>query len=255
MLIDWSTVIAQMINFLVLIWLLKRYLYKPVLLAIDTREKSIASQISLAAASQATAQKSQQDSALKSAEFDQQKSSMLAAAQNDAAQERQKLMDEAQKDSDALRAKQDETLERERLEASREIVRLTCKEVFSVARKALSDLSSVSLEATMAGVLIDRIGMLSTGDKTQFAQSLLNTSQSVVVRSTFDLPEAQQNAIKSAVKENFDYDTNIEFKTEPDLVCGIELLCKSYKVSWSIVDYLNSLEKAVSQSAEAEHAA
>ena len=42
MLIDWFTVAAQALNFLVLVWLLKRFLYKPILDAIDVREKGIA---------------------------------------------------------------------------------------------------------------------------------------------------------------------------------------------------------------------
>ena len=42
MLIDWFTVAAQAVNFLLLVWLLKRFLHKPVLAAIDEREKRIA---------------------------------------------------------------------------------------------------------------------------------------------------------------------------------------------------------------------
>ena len=38
MLIDWFTVVAQAANFLVLVWLLKRFLYKPILGAMDARE-------------------------------------------------------------------------------------------------------------------------------------------------------------------------------------------------------------------------
>jgi len=42
MLIDWFTVGAQALNFLILVWLMKRFLYKPVLHAIDEREMRIA---------------------------------------------------------------------------------------------------------------------------------------------------------------------------------------------------------------------
>ena len=42
MLIDWFTVGAQALNFLILVWLMKRFLYKPILHAIDAREKRIA---------------------------------------------------------------------------------------------------------------------------------------------------------------------------------------------------------------------
>ena len=45
MLIDWFTVGAQALNFLILVWLMKRFLYKPILRAIDEREKRIASEL------------------------------------------------------------------------------------------------------------------------------------------------------------------------------------------------------------------
>ena len=38
MLIDWFTVGAQALNFVILVWLLKHFLYKPILNAIDVRE-------------------------------------------------------------------------------------------------------------------------------------------------------------------------------------------------------------------------
>jgi F-type H+-transporting ATPase subunit b len=57
MLIDWFTVCAQALNFLILVWLMKRYLYKPVLAAIDAREKRIAGELTAADAKKADAQK------------------------------------------------------------------------------------------------------------------------------------------------------------------------------------------------------
>ena len=57
MLLDWFTVGAQTLNFLVLVWLMKRVLYKPILDAIDAREKRIALALADAAAKKAEAQK------------------------------------------------------------------------------------------------------------------------------------------------------------------------------------------------------
>ena len=56
MLIDWFTVGAQVVNFLILVWLLRRFLYKPVLAAIDAREKKVAAKIGNASAQEAQAQ-------------------------------------------------------------------------------------------------------------------------------------------------------------------------------------------------------
>ena len=57
MLIDWFTVGAQALNFIILVWLLKRFLYKPILNAVDAREKRIAAELADADAKKAEAQK------------------------------------------------------------------------------------------------------------------------------------------------------------------------------------------------------
>jgi len=57
MLIDWFTIAAQALNFLILVWLMKRFLYKPILNAIDAREQRIARELADADAKKAEAQK------------------------------------------------------------------------------------------------------------------------------------------------------------------------------------------------------
>jgi F-type H+-transporting ATPase subunit b len=58
MLIDWFTVGAQAINFIILVWLLKRFLYKPILDAVDAREKRVATELADADAKKAEAKRS-----------------------------------------------------------------------------------------------------------------------------------------------------------------------------------------------------
>ena len=110
MLIDWFTVIAQVLNFLILVWLLKRFLYKPILNAIDAREKRIADELANADAKKAEAQKEQDEFKRKNEEFDQQRSALLSKAKDEAKAERQRLMDEARKAASDLSSKLQETL-------------------------------------------------------------------------------------------------------------------------------------------------
>ena len=78
--IDWFTVVAQAINFLILVWLLKRFLYKPILHAIDEREKGIAAQLAEAEAKKAEAQKERDDFQHKNEAFDQERAALLKKA-------------------------------------------------------------------------------------------------------------------------------------------------------------------------------
>src|SRR5580698_278918 len=102
MLIDWFTVCAQAVNFLILVWLLKRFLYQPILVAIDAREKRIAAELADADAKKSEAQKERDEFQRKNQEFDQQRAAILSKATDEAKTERQRLVEEARKAADAL---------------------------------------------------------------------------------------------------------------------------------------------------------
>ncbi len=163
MLINWFTVLAQAVNFLILVWLLKRFLYKPILHAIDEREKGIATRLAQAEATKAEAQKERDDFRHKNEAFDQERAALLKKATDEADAGRQRLLDEAKKEADALRAKREDALRTEQRNLGQDIIRLTQKQVFAIARKTLTDLADTSLEERMGDAFVQRVRAL-TGD-------------------------------------------------------------------------------------------
>src|ERR1700685_4495908 len=110
MLIDWFTICAQALNFLILVWLMKRFLYKPILAAIDAREKLISAELADAAAKKAESKEVQDEFERKNAEFDKQRAALLGKATDEAKVERERLFEDARKAADALSAKRQESL-------------------------------------------------------------------------------------------------------------------------------------------------
>jgi len=154
MLIDWFTVAAQAVNFLVLVWLLKRFLYKPVLAAIDEREKRIAAQLLDAEKKKAEALKEQTD-------FSAQRTRNSISSGSGLCLKRQKRRKPSAINlwkhlarmpmNYAPSWKKVFTKELENL--NKKIGTLAQQEVFSIARKTLSDLAGVSLEQRMTDIL------------------------------------------------------------------------------------------------------
>ena len=105
MLIDWFTVGAQALNFLILVWLLKRFLYKPILAAIDAREKRVAAELADADKKKAEAKAERDALQTKSEAFDRERAALLTKATDEAKAERQRLFDEARKAADARSAR------------------------------------------------------------------------------------------------------------------------------------------------------
>jgi F-type H+-transporting ATPase subunit b len=247
MLIDWFTVGAQVLNFLILVWLLKRFLYKPILNAIDAREKRIAAELADADAKKTEAQKERDDFQNKNKVFDEQRSALLGKAADEAKVERERLLDEARKAGESLRAAQATTLRNDQARLGSEITRLAKNEVFGIARKALADLATVSLEERVGEVFTRRLREMDGRAKALLGAALKSSSEPAVVRSAFDLGTEQKAAIQNALNETFSAEIRIRFETSPDLISGIELTTNGQKVAWSIADYLASLGKGVDE--------
>ena len=247
MLIDWFTVGAQALNFLILVWLMKRFLYKPILHAIDEREKRIAAELSDANAKKAEAQKERDKFQHKNEAFEQQRAAMLMQATEEAKAGGQRLLDDARKAADALSAKRQETLRNDAHHLKLAISRRTQQEVFAIARKVLTDLATTSLEERTTEVFTRRLRDMDGHAKAGLAEALKTAADPALVRSTFDLPVEQRTAIQNALNETFSAEIHVRFETSPDLVSGIELTANGQKVAWSIADYLLSLEKGVGE--------
>jgi len=247
MLIDWFTVAAQAVNFLILVWLMKRFLYKPVLNAIDEREKRIAAELANADAKQAEAQKEHDEFQQKNTEFDQQRAALLSKAAGEAQAERQRLLDEARKAADAASSKRQESLRAEEQNLHQAISRRTQTEVFAIARKTLSDLATVSLEERLGEVFTRRLREMNGSTKDALGKALQASSDPGVVRSTFDLPADQRAAIQNALNETFSAEVRVRYETTPELIGGIELTASGQKLAWSIADYLASMEQGVDE--------
>lgn len=245
--IDWFTVAAQVVNFLILVWLLKRFLYKPILHAIDAREQRIANELADAHTKQSQAESQRDEFQKKNEEFDRQRGELLSKAKDEASVERQRLLEEARKESDALRAKRQEALHREQQNLNDEITRRTQKEVLAIARKTLTDLAGTSLEERMSDVFAGRLRELDREAREDLANALKTRSEPVLVRSAFELPPEQRAAINDALGETFSADVQVRFETAPDVISGVELLANGRKVAWSIADYLASLEESVGE--------
>jgi F-type H+-transporting ATPase subunit b len=247
MLIDWFTVGAQVLNFLILVWLLKRFLYKPVLDAIDAREISIAAELTAAAAKQAEAQRECDEFKSKNLEFDEQRSALLATAteQNDA--DRRRLLGEARKEAEDSRIKYADALRAGAARLESKITQLAKDEIFGIARKALADLATASLEERMSDVFIRRLRALNAKEKDLLAVALRSSSEPALLRSSFDLPPQERAKIQNALNEAFSTEVRLRFDSAPDALCGIELTAGGQKLAWSIGDYLKALEQKVGQ--------
>jgi F-type H+-transporting ATPase subunit b len=242
MLIDWFTVIAQVVNFLILVWLMKRFLYKPVLHAIDEREKRIAAELKDAAAKEAEARDERDEFRRRNEDLEQHRADLLSQAAAEAKAQRERLFDAAQRAADAYIAKRRETVLNDAHDLNQAVCRRIQEEVIAIARKVLADLAGASLEERMIDVFVRRLRELDAGEKGRLAKALGAEGGAVTVRTTFGLTPEQCASAEGAIKDALGKEAPVRFEAKPELISGIEVVADGQKVGWSIADYLGSLE-------------
>jgi F-type H+-transporting ATPase subunit b len=250
-LIDWFTVGAQALNFVILVWLLKRFLYQPILRAIDAREARVAAELADAAAKEASATQERDEFARKNGELDAKRAALMAEAVAGANAERARLLAEARSAADALSARRREAIRQEADHLKQAVALAAQREVFAIARKTLADLAGSSLEEQMTDVFIRRLGSMDDGERSNLARMMKGRADLAVVRSVSEIPAAQRTEIQHALAKVVASDVTVRFETAAELIGGIELTAGGYKVGWSVGDYLASLEKSVASLVDA----
>lgn len=247
MLIDWFTVAAQIVNFLILVWLMKRYLYQPILRAIDAREQQIASQLASAEAQRTEAEQLKREYQQKNEQIESQRASLLQTATDEAHATRHRLLEEARAAAQALAAQQLAALENESHNLSSEIAQRAQQEVLAIARKTLMQLAATNVEDCAIEVFLRRLRELDTDTKERLTEKLRDAQSPLLLHSAFELTEAQRHQISETVRQSLGPQATLAFETKASIVCGVELLANGYKVAWSIADYVDSLERGVGE--------
>lgn len=236
---DSFTIAAQLLNFLALIWLLKHFLYQPILNALDAREQKISTELADAERQKQQAHAEQAEFADKNQAFEQQRAELLKQVTEEAQVLRQRLLAETRQKAEDLRLKQQQALEEEQKNLLAAIRQRTQTEVLAMARQALQNLAGVSLEARIVTVFSEKLQALNNDERQKFNSSAMPLE----IRTAFELSAAQKAELSQAVEKTFAINTELHFSTAENLTSGIELSSDGYKFSWSVADYLATLEK------------
>ena len=132
--IDWFVFFAQIVNFLILVWLLKKFLYSRIIKAIDDREAKITATFEEAEKSRGEAQHAAEQSEKKLQALNEDYEAMMNRARTDAEAHRKELMDKAREEIDRIQARWIETVTAERKAFLQDLRRLAGVQVYAIAR-------------------------------------------------------------------------------------------------------------------------
>jgi F-type H+-transporting ATPase subunit b len=239
---DLFTVIAQIVNFLILVALLKRFLYGPVVRAMDRREAEIAARLDDASRTAAEAESARERYENLAHELSEAREEMLTQARVEADAVRRELLEKTRDEVEQSRVRWQESFRGERESFVRSLRRRVCEQVCAVSRTVLAGMSDTSLEQRMAVCLERRIRGLGAEEREELSAHFRAAEGEMVVRSAFAMdPEARETVLRT-VKSLAD-GVHLRFEVDPSLVCGIEILAGGRSLAWNLEDHLGNLEE------------
>lgn len=247
MLIDWITVGAQIINFLILVYLLKRFLYGRVLQVMDERQKKLSAEFSVAKATQAEAEEERRTFKEKNAEFTEQREELLNQIRKEAEQEKQTLLKDVRREVEEQRTRWAGSLQQEKKEFISQLRDRTTREIIQISGKALQSLGNLSLEQAVAEVFIQRVKSVPE-DVWESVRSSIWTEGAnnfLTVRRSFEQPAEQQEKIRTLLQHKIGSEISIQFEVLPESSWGMELRIGGNRIAWTLDDYLEELQEKV----------
>ncbi|MBT2775176.1 hypothetical protein J7J47_23435 [Halomonas sp. ISL-60] len=235
MAIDWVTVAAQIGNFLVLVWLLKRFLYKPILNGIDAREAEIASQMG-------EAEVAQKKAVAAEAEFLEQKQRLLA----DNTAHAEQIREQAEQEKEALLTATRKRLEQEKQDwqahlgaeqqaFTRELHLASADTLYQLLRRALRDLADEDLEEQIALNVMSKLKPLA-----QELTSAAGRAEQAIATTQAPLPENTQKTLRASL-ERLAPGLALSFISDTRQSPGLILRIGSIQVAWTVDSYTDEL--------------
>jgi len=254
--IDWFVFLAQIFNFLLLMYLLKRFLYGRIIKAMDDREAKIAARFAEADDLKAKASEAAELYEKRNQMLNEKKEVLLNEATMAADAKRKELMEKVRAEVDQVKARWQDMLSREQDAFFYDLRQRAARQLYATARKALSDLADADLEGRMVDEFLRRIKSLDEEKSVQIRRAIAGGGNRVVIQSAFGITEPRRAEIEEVLKKQITNGFTVRYLSEPDIVSGIELRVNGHKIAWSLNEYLETLVESLTETLQKEaHAA
>lgn len=241
--INWSTVFFQIINFWIIVWILKKYLFKPVLSSMDKREKMIQARLKEAENAKKKAEKEKQNLLNKIASLEQSKTSILADAYKKADAEYAILLKSFNAEMNGKRQAFEEqvVLEREFLRSS--IKDLAGQTILKTLADALQNLANTDVEKAVLNNFVLKIQAHDI-EKISELKKYYQKNKNLSIYTSFALDGKTKQIVSTALQEMLgEKNIKIDFEQHKDIICGIEIVCPPLLISYGVNTYISEFKK------------
>jgi F-type H+-transporting ATPase subunit b len=236
--LNWSTFVLEIINFLVLVWILKRFLYKPVLNVIARRRARIERTLADAEALQADAERLREQYEGRLADWGLERQQAREALVREFETERASKMAGLQTALDKEREKAHVTEARRQVDATRKIEETALLQGARFATRLLEQASGPDTEARLVELVITELTGLPSEHIAALRFSYGKTPEAIVVVSAFPLPDDQRQRLEQALATVTGPNIPLRFEEDSALLAGVRITIGAWELGANILDEL-----------------
>lgn len=236
--LSWSTFVLEIINFLILVWILKRFLYKPVLDVIGRRRAGIEKNLADAETLHNEAQELQQQYEQRMSRWEDERQQEHAQLQDDLEAERALRMEELQ-DLLAREREKAQVIEQRELAETRRIYEATAlAHGARFASRLLEIAPRPELETRLLGFLLEQIDNLTSERLEALRHGIRKPAGDVVVSSAFPLADSERERLTKALQTTLAVEVSPRFEEDPELLAGVRISIGSWTLGANLRDEL-----------------
>lgn len=234
--LNWSTFLLEIVNFLVLIWILKHFLYKPVLDIIARRRSGIEKTLADASNLQANAEKLKDQYEGRLTEWERERQQAHEAMLQELEKERTRRMSELQTSLDQQRQRAKVADARRRDDEKRKIEETALDQAARFASRLLEQASGPDTEKRLVELVITELERLSDKKVETLRSNFERASGEIVVTSAFPLTDEQHQQLESALARLTGPDVPLRFEQKTELLAGLRITFGAWVLGANIKD-------------------
>lgn len=244
---DWTTFVLELVNFIVLVWILRRFLYRPVLSVIQARRRKIEEQLERADQARSEALAAKEACERNMANWEKEKDLARSDLEKEIAAERERLLERLAEEESARRAKDRAQEERERQEWMHTTEQRALELAGRFTVKLLERLASQELEASLIDLALSDLGRLPQAEIDKLRSAM--AEDAVEVSSAYSLDAGRRTALARVIGQTAESEVKPIFKEDPTLLAGIRIHAGSWVLSANLRDELKFFQDAFSRDA------
>jgi ATP synthase F0 subunit b len=247
---SWWTFALQVVNFLILVWLLRRFLFKPVKAIVARRKEELARGMAEASAEKQTALMLQRDLQAQRTGIEAERQKALEEQRTQIAAERMGIIDEARAEAEKIHNQATMQLTEERTVATQELFSKTIELAVKLAERMLREVALPSTEHAFLIRALDYLDHLSQPERDALVAHL--GAHSLAVKTAHQLDASEQAQWRELLGKRIGAPVRIEFNTDPALIAGAEIVFPSAILRFNWRDSLATAAREINRN---EHVA